>query len=62
VQHELAQRRPQDAPYTPYADRFGLYQGAWTEFHLLIEEYWRPYLDGQVEFDSAVEHLVAGLS
>jgi hypothetical protein len=62
VQHELAQSRPQDAPYTPYADRFGLYQGAWTEFHLLLEEYWRPYLDGTVEFDPAVEHLVAGIS
>lgn len=62
VQHELAQSRPQVAPYTPYADRFGLYQGPWAEFHLLLEEYWRPYLDGTLEFDPAIEHIVAGIS
>jgi hypothetical protein len=62
VQQELAQSRPQSAPYTPYADRFGLYQGAWGEFHVLLDEYWRPYLDGTEEFDAAVEHLVAGIS
>jgi hypothetical protein len=62
LQHELAQSRPQSSPYTPYAERFGLYQGGWGEFHLLLDEYWRPYLDGTAEFDSAIEHLVAGIS
>jgi hypothetical protein len=62
LQHELAETRPQDAPYTPYAVRFGLYQGAWGEFDLLLDEYWRPYLEGRMEFDSAIEHMVAGIS
>ncbi|MGB6199860.1 MAG: hypothetical protein WA871_09525 [Candidatus Acidiferrales bacterium] len=62
LEHELAQSRPQNSPYTPYADRFGLYEGAWGEFHMLLDEYWRPYLDGTSEFDSAIEHLVAGIS
>jgi hypothetical protein len=29
---------------------------------VLLDEYWRPYLDGTEEFDAAVEHLVAGIS
>jgi hypothetical protein len=62
VQHELAQSRPQSPEYTPYAVHFGLYQGGWGEFHLLLDEYWRPYLDGSVEFDAAIEHLIAGIS
>jgi hypothetical protein len=62
VQNEIAQSRPQYAPYTPYAEHFGLYEGGWGEFHLLLDEYWRPYLDGRDEFDSAIEHLVGGIS
>ena len=62
MQHELAEIRPNDLPYTPYADRFGLYQGAWSEFDALLEAYWRPYLEGRLEFDDAIEHVVAGIS
>lgn len=62
VQNELATNRPHDAPYTPYAQRFGLYQGAWGEFEALLDEYWLPYLQGTMEFDAAIERLVAGIS
>ncbi|MGD0839944.1 MAG: hypothetical protein ABSA32_02185 [Candidatus Acidiferrales bacterium] len=62
MQRELAEIRPNDPPYTPYAERFGLYQGPWSQFDALLEEYWRPYLDGRLEFDSAIEHVVAGIS
>jgi len=47
--------------YTPYAQRYGLYTRGWQNFQRLLERYWQPYLDGKVEFDSALARLVAAL-
>ncbi len=47
--------------YTPYAYRFGLYARGWSHYQRLLERFWQPYLDGQVEFDTAVARLVSAL-
>ncbi|HZP32959.1 MAG TPA: hypothetical protein VFB23_06295 [Candidatus Acidoferrales bacterium] len=30
----------------------------WGEYDLLLRRYWQPYLDGQVDMDTAVAHLI----
>ena len=30
----------------------------WRDYELLLEQYWQPYLDGHVELDTAVAHLI----
>jgi hypothetical protein len=47
--------------YTPYAYRYGLYARGWTHYQRGLERYWQPYLDGKVEFDTALARLVANL-
>ena len=47
--------------YTPYAYRYGLYARGWSQYQRLLERYWQPYLDGKVEFDTAVARLVSAL-
>lgn len=36
-----------------------LSQRGWDQYHLLLELYWQPYLDGKVSFDDAIAHLVS---
>jgi hypothetical protein len=45
--------------YQPYAERFGLYSGAWEQFRTLLDLYWRPYLDSQISFDTAIARIAA---
>jgi len=47
--------------YLPYAARFGLYSGSWERFHALLDLYWRPYLDGQTSFDTAMKRLASAM-
>lgn len=45
----------------PYALRDVLTQRGWEQYHLLLELYWQPYLDGKVNFDDAIAHLVSAV-
>jgi hypothetical protein len=36
-----------------------LSQRGWDQYHVLLELYWQPYLDGKVSFDDAIAHLVS---
>jgi len=48
-------------PLVPYALRDMLTQRGWEEYHLLLQLYWQPYLDGKVNFDDAIAHLVSAV-
>jgi hypothetical protein len=50
-----------DEVYWPYAFRHGLYARGWENYLRLIERYWKPYLDGQSDFDRALVRLVNAL-
>jgi len=43
----------------PYALRDILSQRGWEQYHLLLTLYWQPYLDGKVNFDDAIAHLIS---
>jgi len=46
--------------YTPYAVvRNGLYERGWTNYEKALELYWQPYLDGRVNFNTAVARLAS---
>lgn len=45
----------------PYALRDILTQRGWEEYHLLLQLYWQPYLDGKVNFDDAIAHLISAV-
>ena len=49
------------AAYTPYAIRNGLYDHGWNEYDMAIERFWQPYLDGTVDFDTAIAHIINAL-
>jgi len=43
----------------PYELRDILTQRGWEEYHLLLVLYWQPYLDGKVNFEDAIAHLIS---
>jgi len=43
----------------PYALRDILSQRGWEQYHLLLVLYWQPYLDGKVNFEDAIAHLIS---
>lgn len=45
--------------YQPYAERFGLYSGAWEQFRTLLDLYWKPYLDSRISFDTAIARIAS---
>ncbi len=47
--------------YTPYAIKYGLWERAWPDHFGVLETEWKPYLDGNREFDAAIRALVDGL-
>jgi hypothetical protein len=55
--------RPQNAKASqvPYALADILNQRGWEEYHLLLTLYWQPYLDGRVNFDDAIAHLISAV-
>ena len=52
---------PEQASFTPYGYRYGVYRGRWQSYRPLLETNWQPYLDGKVDFADAVHSMVAGL-
>ena len=43
----------------PYELRDILTQRGWEQYHLLLLLYWQPYLDGKVNFEDAIAHLIS---
>lgn len=43
----------------PYALQDILSQRGWDQYHLLLDLYWQPYLNGRVTFDDAIAHLIS---
>lgn len=56
VKRELGKRNNPD--YQPYADRFGLYTGAWEKIRAALERHWQPYLNGDVTLAAALRDVV----
>jgi hypothetical protein len=54
-------RSSEEARYTPYAIREGLYQRGWEGYLQILTNYWQPYLEGRVTFDDAIAHMVSAL-
>ena len=55
-------RRPSFAcPILPYAQSDGPYDGPWVQYRDALAHYWRSYLDGQLDFDTAIARVVAAL-
>jgi len=50
---------PSNLSQVPYELRDVLTQRGWEQYRLLLELYWQPYLDGKVNFDDAIAHLVS---
>jgi hypothetical protein len=50
---------PPKANSVPYALEDILSQRGWEQYHLLLDLYWQPYLDGKVSFEDAIAHLVS---
>ena len=47
--------------HTPYAVKHGLWERAWPDHLAVLEKEWKPYLDGNREFDAAIGALVEAL-
>ena len=43
----------------PYALQDILSQRGWEQYHLLLVLYWQPYLDGKVNFEDSIAHLIS---
>ncbi len=51
----------EQASFTPYAYRYGVYRGRWRQYRRILETDWQPYLDGKIGFTDAVHSMVADL-
>ena len=52
----------QQAAFTPYAYKYGLYtRGEWPKYRAVLEKDWQKYLDGQSNFTAAIHSMVADL-
>ena len=49
------------AAYTPYAIRNGLYDHGWNSYEVALEKFWQAYLDGKLDFDTAIARIVGTL-
>jgi hypothetical protein len=54
-----APRQPSQSTAVPYALQDILSQRGWDQYHLLLDLYWQPYLNGRVTFDDAIAHLIS---
>jgi hypothetical protein len=53
---------PEQASFTPYAYRYGVYAGGnWSTYRPVLESDWQAYLDGKINFTDAIHSMVAGL-
>ena len=48
--------------YTPYALKHGLWERVWPDHLGVLEREWKPFLDGDLDFEAAIEALVDGLA
>ena len=58
---DLAAQFASTTGYTPYAVRNGVYNNGWSDYQPVIEHYWQAYLDGQIDFETAIERIVNAL-
>ena len=56
-----AARNGAAAIYTPYAIRNGLYDHGWASYQVALEKFWQNYLDGKLDFDTAIARIVGTL-
>lgn len=49
------------ALYTNYAIRNGLYDHGWAVYQVALEKFWQSYLDGRLDFDTAIARIVGTL-
>jgi hypothetical protein len=57
---ELARRelgKANDDSYEPYGYRYGVYDHGWQQLRDAVVKHWRPYLDGETDFDAALAAL-----
>lgn len=47
--------------YIPYAVKHSLWKRAWPDHFEVLESEWKPYLDGNRDFEAAISALVDGL-
>ncbi len=52
---------PEQASFTPYAYRYGVYRGNWSKYRRVLEKDWQVYLDGKTSFQTAIRLMVADL-
>ena len=52
-------QQPSKSTAVPYALQDILTQRGWDQYHLLLDLYWQPYLNGRVTFDDAIAHLIS---
>jgi hypothetical protein len=53
--------QPLNPKVVPYALSEVLSQRGWEQYHLLLVLYWQPYLDGKVNFEDAIAHLISAV-
>ena len=51
-----------DETFGPYAKRRGLFETAFRGYLEPIEQYWQPYLNGNVVLSTAIANVVAAIS
>lgn len=51
----------EQASFTPYAYRYGVYRGRWLPYQHILETDWQAYLDGKTSFDAAIQGMVTDL-
>ena len=52
----------EEASFTPYAYKYGLYnRGDWPKYRVVLEKDWQKYLDGRIDFTAAIHSMVADL-
>jgi hypothetical protein len=61
VRREVANLPQPASAYTPYAVKNGLYDHGWNDYEPALERYWQPYLNGSVDFDTAIAHVINAL-
>ena len=53
---------PEQASFTPYGYRYGVYNGGnWPQYRRVLETGWQAYLDGKIDFTDAIHSMVAAL-
>lgn len=53
---------PEEAGFTPYAYRYGVYNGGnWPKYRSVLETDWQAYLDGKTSFDAGIQGMVTDL-